>query len=70
MVKMSDYFAFLCRLPDLKISISHVRFSLIAELQLQEHAGWLRKAGMTPANPIRYIPYLMARLPSNRRLYP
>lgn len=53
MVKMSDYFAFLCRLPDLKISISHVRFSLIAELQLQEHAGWLRKAGITPVNAIR-----------------
>jgi hypothetical protein len=53
MVKMSDYFAFLCRLPDLKISISHVRFSLIAELQLQEHASWLRKAGITPVNAIR-----------------
>jgi len=32
MVKMSDYFAFLCRLPDLKISISHVRFSLTADV--------------------------------------
>jgi hypothetical protein len=34
------------------VGITNFRFSLIADLQLQEHAGWLRKAGITPVNVI------------------
>lgn len=47
------------------VGITNFRFSLIAALQLQEHASWLRKAGMTPANPIRY-----ATFPTSRFAFP